>query len=289
MISATDAMGHTVSLHHPASRVVSLVPSETETVVTLGGIASLIARTEYCVQPMGLIESVPTVGGTKNADCAKIIALKPDLVLCNQEENTPAIVAGLRDAGLNVHVSFPKTVDEGRGLVGELARLLGVPSHPALVSLDSALERVKLWRAGVVPVRVFCPIWMDPLMTIHGETFISDALDLAGMHNVFCDRPRRYPLAADIGTRPALTGEKVAGRDTRYPRVTLQEVIARAPELILLPDEPHAFSEADAAVFRALPIANLSVEMCEGRALCWYSTAMGEGLWTLVEQLRGRR
>ncbi len=280
-------MGAAVTLIKPAQRIVSLVPSETETVVALVGAHKLVGRTDYCVQPKGQLEHVVSVGGTKNPNCDQIITLRPDLVLCNQEENTPAIVETLRAAGLSVHVSFPKTVDEGRALISDLVQLLGIENDAVILQLDHALERVKKWRATVVPVRVFCPIWMDPLMTIHGETFISDALDLVGAHNIFSDRPRRYPLAADLGLRPALSGEKIKGRDTRYPRVTLEELIERRPQLILLPDEPHPFSEQDAQVFRALPLADLRVEFCAGRALCWYSTAMGQGLLDLIAQLHG--
>lgn len=285
MITVVDAMQVTVALGGPAKRVVSLVPSETETVVALAGVGVLIARTEYCVQPMPQIAAVPTVGGTKNPDLAKIIELRPDLVLCNQEENTPAIVETLRRAGLAVHVSFPKSVDEGRVLVDDIAKMLSISDHPAISKLDRELAELKSRRQKLVPLRVFCPIWMDPLMTIHGETFISDALDLVGAHNIFSDRPRRYPLAADLGLREAHSGAKVEGRDTRYPRVTLQEVIQRRPELVLLPDEPHPFSPEDAQVFRDLGIAHLKVQFCEGRALCWYSTAMGEGLLSLMDQL----
>src|SRR5262249_38143201 len=105
------------------------------------------------------------------------------------------------------------------------------------------------------PVRAFVPIWMDPLMTVNGQTFVSDALRLGGGLNVFADRERRFPLAADLGQAiPTAAGT----RDTRYPRITLQEVIDRKPEIVLLPDEPHPFSEDDAAVFRkALPDAKV--------------------------------
>jgi len=110
-------------------------------------------------------------------------------------------------------------------------------------------------------------------MTIHGDTFISDMLDLCGASNVFSDRPRRYPLAADLGRAPPHPPEKVAGRDVRYPRVTLDEVVARAPELVLLPDEPHPFTEQDADVFRSLAIPAAergAIVRTGGKDLCWY-------------------
>jgi ABC-type Fe3+-hydroxamate transport system substrate-binding protein len=141
-------------------------------------------------------------------------------------------------------------------------------------------------RAAHPPLRVFCPIWMDPLMTIHGETFLSDALDLAGASNVFADRPRRYPLAADLGRAPSLPEERVGARDTRYPRVTLEEVCARAPELVVLPDEPHRFDEADADVFRA---RGLSVLFVSGRDLSWYSPRMGRGVLAIADRLDAAR
>jgi hypothetical protein len=129
-------------------------------------------------------------------------------------------------------------------------------------------------------LRAFVPIWMDPLMTVNAHTFVSDALRLGGAGNVFADRQRLYPLAADQGQAiPTPAGT----RDTRYPRVTLDEVKGRAPEIVLLPDEPHPFSEADAAVFRAALPAAVKVVRCGGRDFSWYGAQSVEG----VPRLRG--
>jgi ABC-type Fe3+-hydroxamate transport system substrate-binding protein len=139
-----------------------------------------------------------------------------------------------------------------------------------------------------VPVRTFVPIWMNPLMTANGDTFLSDVLDLVGAQNVFADRERRYPLAADLGRAAPLSAERVGDRDTRYPRVTLEEVQARQPELILLPDEPHAFTQSDAEVFRSLdvPAAKTGrIVFCDGKDLMWYGARSLEGL----DRLRAAR
>ena len=135
-------------------------------------------------------------------------------------------------------------------------------------------------------MRVFVPIWMDPLMTVHASTFISDVLTLVGAENVFADRERRYPLAADLTHGRPLPADRVAGRDVRYPRITLDEVVTRAPELILLPDEPHPFTEADADVFRALRPSREGarppvVAFCNGQDLMWYGARSVEGLGRL--------
>jgi hypothetical protein len=111
-------------------------------------------------------------------------------------------------------------------------------------------------------------------------------LDLCGAQNVFADRERRYPLAADLGKALPLPPEKVEGRDTRYPRVTMEEVVDRAPELVLLPDEPHPFSEDDAAVFRALDVPAArrgAVVRTGGKDLCWYGARSAGGIPRLRE------
>ena len=118
-------------------------------------------------------------------------------------------------------------------------------------------------------------------MTIHGDTFISDVLRLGGARNVFADRARRYPLAADIGPAAPLPPEQIEGRDTRYPRVGWDEVVARAPEIVLLPDEPHDFTEADAERFRALQIPaarGAAVVRVDGKDFSWYGARSLEGL-----------
>jgi hypothetical protein len=128
-------------------------------------------------------------------------------------------------------------------------------------------------------------------MTVNGATFISDMLDLCGASNIFADRQRRYPLAADLGRAdPIAPGD----RDVRYPRVTFDEVVARAPELVLLPDEPHPFSEEDAAVFRALDLpaaTGRAVVRTDGKDLCWYGARSVEGIGrvrSVVGALRAR-
>ncbi|MDW8251252.1 MAG: helical backbone metal receptor, partial [Myxococcales bacterium] len=87
---------------------------------------------------------------------------------------------------------------------------------------------------------------------------------------------------------------KVAGRDTRYPRITLEELIARDPEVILLPDEPHPFSEEDARFFRGLPLRAARKDLilpCPGRDLCWPGAQQLDGLPRMrkfMDALRGR-
>ncbi|HSN97882.1 MAG TPA: helical backbone metal receptor [Candidatus Nanopelagicales bacterium] len=291
VISLHDDRGRKLVWPDPPRRVVSLVPSDTYSLIRLGGRQCLVGRTRYCIAPMPEVASIEDIGGTKDADVDRIVALEPDAVIANQEENSRRDIERLEAAGLRVLVSFPRRVAEGVGHLARLGRLLGLDAKAqgpgrALVAEGYQIHReAESRRSEQPPIRAFVPIWMDPLMTVNGETFISDMLDLVGAQNIFEDRPRRYPLAADLGERPPLPPERVGDRDTRYPRVTLDEVVARAPEIVLLPDEPHAFGAADAEVFRGLPIPAAErgqVVHCDGKDLMWYGARALEG----IERLR---
>jgi ABC-type Fe3+-hydroxamate transport system substrate-binding protein len=231
-----------------------------------------------------LVAKTPSVGGTKNPRLDDICDLSPDLVLANQEENTRSDLETLAQRGVRVLVAFPKRVAEGIAAMARLARVMGVARDASvrdLVARGYAELRDAEASRPTSPARVFCPIWMDPLMTIHGSTFISDMIAVAGGVNVFADRERRYPLAADVAGAKPMSPEKVGDRDVRYPRVTLAEVSARAPEIVLLPDEPHPFTEEDAAVFRALDIPAAkrgAVLRTSGKDLCWYGARSVEGV-----------
>lgn len=281
MIRTRDDRGRVITLSAPPKRVVSLVPSDTLNVAEVGGASALVGRTDYCELPEDVVKRVPSVGGTKNPRVDDVCDLSPDLVIANQEENTRGDLEKLAERGIKVYVAFPKRVADGLAHLARLARIFGTENDSHVKDLVrrgyDAHRRAEDARKTRAPMRVFCPIWMDPLMTIHGATFISDMLDLCGAQNVFADRERRYPLAADVGSARPLPPEKIEGRDVRYPRVTLDEVIARAPALVLLPDEPHPFSEEDAAIFRArLPNAN--VAFTSGKDLCWYGARSVDGI-----------
>lgn len=281
MQTITDARGVRFELKFPAQRVVSLVPSDTETVVGLGAGKALVGRTDYCVEPAS-VRDLPTVGGTKDASVEQILALKPDLVLANQEENTRDLVHRLEQGGARVFVSFPTTAMQAIGHVATLSRLLfaGRPSQQAkdLVAAGYEQLQVKAGKDAARRPRVFFPIWREPLMTINGETFISDMIERAGGTNIFADRARRYPLAADLN--PAVMPNESTGRDVRYPRVTVDELVERAPDIVILPDEPHDFSAEDQAFFEALPIPAAKL----GRVI---RTSGKDWMWPGMRTIRG--
>jgi len=263
----------------PPRRIVSLVPSDTLNVQTLGG--TLVGRTRYC----DASETIPIVGGTKDVDVDAVALLEPDLILANQEENSRKHLEEMARLGLPILIAFPRTVADGLAHLARLAKILQADARALIKRGYEALTAAEKALQERAPLRAFVPIWMDPLMTVNGQTFLSDALRLGGGLNVFADRERRFPLAADLGQAiPTAAGT----RDTRYPRITLHELAERKPEIILLPDEPHPFSEEDADVFRKLD-RKAKVVRCGGRDFSWYGAQSIDGiprLRALIDSLR---
>ena len=168
-----------VPVSGPARRVVSLVPSLTES-VALTRPGALVGATDWCTHPTGL--TVARVRGTKNPDLARIVDLAPDLVIANKEENRQLDVRRLREAGVPVWVTVIETVPQA---IDSLTRLFtdglrwGVPAWLAKVRAT--------WDRPVPPARarVAVPIWRDPWMVVGRDTFTGDLLRRRGYRNVF--------------------------------------------------------------------------------------------------------
>jgi ABC-type Fe3+-hydroxamate transport system substrate-binding protein len=235
-----DDLGSPVELPGPARRVVSLVPSLTEAVARSAP-GLLVGATDWCTHPAGL--AVTRVRGTKNPERAAIIALAPDLVIANREENRKLDVDRLRDAGLAVWVTVIESVPDAMTSMRRLLTgPLGLEAPPWLAAAEQA------W-AGSAPRparRVAVPIWRDPWMVVGARTFTGDVLARLGLDNVFG-----------------------AGPD-RYPHVEAEQIRAAAPDLVLLPDEPYPFTSDDGP--EEFP-AHRAV-LVPGRLLTWYGPSL---------------
>ncbi len=274
----------------PPRRVVSLVPSVTESLFDLNLGERLVGITDYCIYPAEQVAKLPRVGGTKNPDIARIVALRPELVIANQEENRKEDVLALQAQGIPVWVTFPRTVADAFNL---LWNIMHVFDEPAMVPRVRLIEQTMDWvwrisekRLEEHPCRVFAPIWLDPLMTFNGDTFTSDLLRVCGAINVFAERDRLYPLQADLGQAEPYTPDdaRVQGRDTRYPRITWEEVVEAQPDMVLLPSEPFAFTEDHISLFSQLDIPaahNGRILLVDGSLLTWHGTRMAYAFNTL--------
>lgn len=256
-------------LQSPPQRVVSLVPSITESLVELDLGDRLVGITDYCAHPADALAHLPRLGGTKSPRIEDIIALKPDLVFMNREENRKEDALQLRQAGIQVWASHPRTVQEAINLLWAIMRVF---DHPVMVERVRWIERQMDWTAAAAkskpPVRVFVPIWYDPWMTISQHTYMHDLLRICGGINVF----------ADLGdeTRP-------------YPEITTRQIEERQPVVVLLPDEPFKFqpSHADLLSQLDMPAAKTGhIHMVEGSLLTWSGTRMARAFSELVPLLQ---
>jgi ABC-type Fe3+-hydroxamate transport system substrate-binding protein len=237
-------------------RVVSLVPSATESLLALG--VHPVACTRFCEQP-----GIPTVGGTKDPDIDAIIGLEPDLVVVNDEENRFEDAARLADAGIVQHSMSPRTVADVGPAVVALADACDVASPPAFApdTWESWLDAQDARRSPVD--RSVCTfVWRRPWTTMSGNTYGSSVLDLLGFTNVF------------------------AAESDRYPVVTLDEVAMYRPDVIVLPDEPYPFATRhEAEVHDGVPGAAPFV--VDGRDLFWWGVRTPDAVDRLRVQLGG--
>ncbi|HXH10110.1 MAG TPA: helical backbone metal receptor [Alphaproteobacteria bacterium] len=278
-------------LTHTPQRIVSLVPSLTEALFAFGLGNRIVGRTDYCVEPQPEVHAKPTIGGTKNPDVQAILRLAPDLVVANVEENRRQDVEALQARAIPVFISFPRTVAEALSTLRTLAQIAGAEAQalPILNHLEAVYHDTLALSAKRRPVRVFCPIWKDPWMTINRDTFIHDMLATCGGINIFAARQRRFPLAADLGRAPLWDDVRVEGRDRRYPRVSLEEMAGLMPEVIVLPDEPYPFTAANTSDFAAVShvpaVRDGRIYVVDGKVVCWYWSRLDASLRTLRDLL----
>lgn len=237
-------------------RIVSLVPSLTETLVDFGLLSSVVGRTRWCTEPAALVESIETVGGTKNPNVERILELRPDLVVVNKEENRLEDCLEIEKAGISLHVTHPCTVSEAAEMLEDLGRVCGAGEQGMAlasrcrIALQAADERL----AATPSVSTFCPIWRRPFMTFRRRTYIGDMLARAGCFNVFGDR-----FGAD------------------FFEVTVDEILAAGPRLVVLPDEPYVFEDKHADELRAAGV-DAHYLLLDGKDLAWYGPRIPEAL-----------
>ncbi|MCF7547876.1 helical backbone metal receptor [Pseudonocardia sp. WMMC193] len=247
VISATDDEGTALRIPR-ADRIVSLVPSLTEAIGATDR-TRLVAATDWCTHPADL--DVPRIRGTKNPDVDAIVALAPDVVLANQEENKPEHIAALREAGLAVYVTDIRTVDGG---LDSLGRMLAACGFDAVPWLEEARRRWDL-PEPTRRLRAVVPIWRKPWMACGSDTFTGAVLARLGVDNVLADSPERYPRFTPDDLPPH--------------------------DLVILPDEPYTFTAEDGPESFAAPSVLVS-----GRLLTWYGPSLVEAATVLPRALR---
>lgn len=228
-------------------RVVSLVPSLTETVAVTAP-ELLVGVTDWCTHPAEL--AAIRVGGTKNPRVDEIVALRPDLVLVNEEENRRPDVEALQRAGLTVWITDYETVPAALSGLGDLLAALGLGRPEWLADAEAA------WASPWIGERctALIPIWRKPWMTLGRDTFAGDLLSRFGVDNVLASHVERYPRVDLAGLPPY--------------------------DVVVLPDEPYRFSATDGPEAFDAP-----ARLVSGRHLTWYGPSLAEAREVLTTQL----
>jgi len=227
--------------------VVSLVPSLTETVAATAA-DLLVGVTDWCTHPSDL--AATRVGGTKNPRVDQVAALEPDLVLVNTEENRAADLDALRAAGLQLWVTDYQTVPDALHGLAELLEALDLGRPAWLDTADATWAEP--WAGPRATALV--PIWRRPWMALGRDTFAGDVLRRLGIDNLLAADPARYP-AIDLAGLPPY-------------------------DVVVLPDEPYAFSEADGP-----EVFDVPARLVSGRHLTWYGPSLAEAPAVLTAQL----
>lgn len=237
-------------------RIVSLCPSLTELVFDLGLGSDLVGITRFCVHPADGVKGIEHVGGTKNPTLGRIVDLEPDIVLMNEEENRVEDAEALEAAGLRVHASMPRSVEETAETIRSIGSALDRKDRAEEIAgeIDRRAGRLRASAAAAPPVRYAYLIWRDPWMAAGPDTYVHGLLSLAGGVNV------------------------IQGGE-RYPVVTERELAAADPDVVLLASEPFPFGEQHAeelAAATGLPISRF--QLVDGELLSWHGSRTPSGI-----------
>ncbi len=241
-----DQLDRDIDISRPVNRIISLVPSLTELVVYLGLEEKLVGITKFCIHPEGLKKKKTIVGGTKQVHLDKIRDLKPDLILCNKEENTLEMVQDLEEI-CQVHISNIITFSDSVELIENYGLLLD-EEKKANELVSELLKRHESFRDNLSSkkIKVAYFIWRKPWMVVGGDTFINSMLELNGWENIY------------------------KGSEGRYPVIDLELLKDQNPDLILLSSEPFPFRQKHIDEIRIFSSAR--IEIVNGEFFSWYGS-----------------
>jgi ABC-type Fe3+-hydroxamate transport system substrate-binding protein len=239
------------------------VPSLTEALFAFGAGEQVVGVTRFCTEPADGVATKTKVGGTKKVRYDVVRDLTPDLIIASAEENRKEDIAPLIIDRIPIFVTLPTTVEQAIQQLRILARIVDheADARPALEDAEAALAELRAAREAEPPVSVFCPVWRRPYVHAGPGTYLHDVLEVCGGANIFGDR------------------------EGRYFDVTLDEMAARNPDVILLPDEPFPYAEKHLPDFQAFTgvtaVREHRIHLIDGKLVTWYGPRMGASLRTV--------
>lgn len=229
----------------PQKKIISLVPSLTELLIDLGLEESLAGRTRFCIHPKEKVKKIPIIGGTKNPDIDKIEEIQPTLVIANLEENQKEDVEELQQF-TDVMVTDISTIEEALFTIYEIGKKCDAlkEAENLIREIQDEMERIP----DETPRDAAYLIWRSPWMTIGGDTYIHSVLKNWKLNNIFADQ-------------------------NRYPKITLDQIHRKRPDIVLLSSEPFPFKEKHIKEIAAV-CKSANIILVNGEWFSWYGSRM---------------
>jgi len=244
-----DQLNRKLQIKSTPKRIVSLVPSQTELLVDLGLEDSIVGITKFCVHPSHLRKSKTVVGGTKQIHAEKIKELKPDIILCNKEENTKLIIEALESVA-PIHISDVNNLEDAFELIRMYGEIFNVEEKANGIVTTIQKECVHFQKH--IKSKPFLKsayfIWKKPWMVVASNTFIDAMLTEAGFKNVFAEKER-------------------------YPNIDIDDSDLKAAEVILLSSEPYPFKTKHVSKFKK-EFPDIKVRIVDGEMFSWYGSRL---------------
>jgi len=241
----TDQMGHEVKLLPNPSRIISLVPSQTELLFYLGLSDKVVGLTKFCIHPKNEVREKSIIGGTKNFNLEIIRQLQPDLIIGNKEENYQEGIKALRQH-YQVWMSDINSLTDAVDMIIKIAAITGTQEKAKVLisTIESGFRN--LFYLNPIPTAYF--IWRNPYIAVGSNTFIHEIMDKAGLRNVFAHL-------------------------SRYPVITPEMLKKTNPQLILLSSEPYPFREKHITEIKQL-CPGATVKLVDGEMFSWYGSRL---------------
>ena len=244
-----DQIGRTISFTETPKSIISTVPSITELLSDIGLDDQIVGITKFCIHPESIFRSKERIGGTKTLKVDRILALDPDLVVANKEENTKDQIEKLSEH-LNVYVSEVKNTYTNLEMINALGKIFNKRDDCQSLCMQIESNQNRLLNLKFPPLKAIYLIWQNPIMSVGGDTFIHHMMKTAGFENIL-------------------------NQFQRYPSLKPEQLKTFNPEILLLSSEPFPFSEKHIQYFRDL-LPNTRVELVDGSFFSWYGSRLAK-------------
>lgn len=251
-----DQIGRSFELKGIPRRIVSLVPSQTEMLVDLGLENNIVGVTKFCVHPERIRSEKTQVGGTKNLHLDRVENLNPDFIIANKEENTREDIEALAKK-YPVYVSDIENLNDAKDFALDIGVLTGndEKAQDLVSKIDHTLLHLKNLSKNTEPISVLYMIWKDPYMAAGTDSFITEMLEVCGVHNVL---------------------HKWQESGLRYPEISVDQIKALNPDVVLLSSEPYPFKKVHAGELSEK--TGIKTMLVDGEIFSWYGSRIVHSL-----------